>query len=237
MLLNNEKTFMTLLLTFLPGLLIVFYFVYSDRFKEPKKIILITFILGNAIAFPAGYLNYYVQIFFSNGNIINDALVGGAFAGALVEEILKFFVLYLYVFKQKEFNEPMDAIVYGVIVSLGFAINENYDYVYRVAELKSILPWDMALARSYSAIPMHAVCGIIMGFYFGQNFYIERGKSFSLALIIPIIIHGSYNFLLQFNELYALIILALAVVFCFYLYKVAKEHQETKENEPEEKLD
>ena len=227
---------MTLLLTFLPGLLILFYFVYSDRFKEPKKIILITFILGMVVGYPAGYLNHYVTRFFSNGNIINDALVGGAFAGAIVEEILKFLILYFYIFKQKEFNEPMDAIVYGVIVSLGFAINENYDYVYRVADTMGVLPWDMALGRSYSAIPTHAVCGVIMGFYFGQNFFIEKGKSFSLALIIPIIIHGSYNFLLQFNLLYALIIIILAIIFSFYLYKVAREHQKVKDEEHEEKL-
>ena len=227
---------MTLLLTFLPGLLILFYFVYSDRFKEPKKIILITFILGIAIGYPAGHLNYYVARFFSNGNIINDALVGGAFAGALVEETLKFLILYFYVFKQKEFNEPMDAIVYGVIISLGFAINENYDYVYRISEEANILSWDMALARSYSAIPMHAVCGVIMGFYFGQNYFIERGKSFSLALIIPIIIHGSYNFLLSFNWFYSLTILILAVIFCFYLHRVAKDHQKYKDKEHEEKL-
>ena len=227
---------MTLLLTFLPGLLILFYFVYSDRFKEPKKIILITFILGMVIGYPAGYLNHYVARFFSNGNIINDALVGGAFAGAIVEEILKFLILYFYIFKQKEFNEPMDAIVYGVIVSLGFAMNENYDYVYRVADTMGVLPWDMALARSYSAIPTHAVCGVIMGFYFGQNFFIEKGKSFSLALIIPIIIHGSYNFLLSFNWFYSLTILILAVIFCFYLHRVAKEHQKYKDNEHEEKL-
>jgi RsiW-degrading membrane proteinase PrsW (M82 family) len=227
---------MTLLLTFLPGLLILFYFVYSDRFKEPKKIILITFILGIAIGYPAGHLNYYVARFFSNGNIINDALVGGAFAGAIVEEILKFLILYFYIFKQKEFNEPMDAIVYGVIISLGFAINENYDYVYRISEEANILSWDMALARSYSAIPMHAVCGVIMGFYFGQNYFIERGKSFSLALIIPIIIHGSYNFLLSFNWFYSLTILILAVIFCFYLHRVAKDHQKYKDKEHEEKL-
>ena len=227
---------MTLLLTFLPGLLIVFYFVYSDRFKEPKKIILITFILGMVIGYPAGYLNHYVARFFSNGNIINDALVGGAFAGAIVEEILKFLILYFYIFKQKEFNEPMDAIVYGVIVSLGFAINENYDYVYRVAELIGASPWDVALSRRYSAIPAHAVCGVIMGFYFGQNYFIERGKSFSLALIIPIIIHGSYNFLLSFNWFYSLTILILAVIFCFYLHRVAKDHQKYKDKEHEEKL-
>jgi len=224
------------LLTFLPGLLILTYFIFSDRFKEPKKVIITTFILGIVIGYPAGYLNYYIEQIFSNGNIINDALVGGAFAGALVEEILKFLILYFYIFKHKEFNEPMDAIVYGIVVSLGFALNENYDYVYNLAEQFKATSWEIALARSYSAIPMHAACGVIMGFYFGQNYFIEQGRSFSLALIVPIIIHGSYNFLLSFNGIYAQAIVVLAIIFCFFLHKVAKQHQSNKNKEHEDKL-
>jgi len=224
------------LLTFLPGLLILTYFIFSDRFKEPKKVIITTFILGMVIGYPAGYLNYYIEQIFSNGNIINDALVGGAFAGALVEEILKFLILYFYIFKHKEFNEPMDAIVYGIVVSLGFALNENYDYVYNLAEQFNTTSWQIALARSYSAIPMHAACGVIMGFYFGQNYFIEQGRSFSLALIVPIIIHGSYNFLLSFNGIYAQAIVVLAIIFCFFLHKVAKQHQSNKNKEHEDKL-
>ena len=224
------------LLTFLPGLLILTYFIFSDRFKEPKKVIITTFILGMVIGYPAGYLNYYIEQIFSNGNIINDALVGGAFAGALVEEILKFLILYFYIFKHKEFNEPMDAIVYGIVASLGFALNENYDYVYNLAEQFNATSWEIALARSYSAIPMHAACGVIMGFYFGQNYFIEQGRSFSLALIVPIIIHGSYNFLLSFNGIYAQAIVVLAIIFCFFLHKVAKQHQSNKNKEHEDKL-
>ena len=224
------------LLTFLPGLLILTYFIFSDRFKEPKKVIITTFILGMVIGYPAGYLNYYIEQIFSNGNIINDALVGGAFAGALVEEILKFLILYFYIFKHKEFNEPMDAIVYGIVVSLGFALNENYEYVYNLAEQFKATSWEIALARSYSAIPMHAACGVIMGFYFGQNYFIEQGRSFSLALIVPIIIHGSYNFLLSFNGIYAQAIVVLAIIFCFFLHKVAKQHQSNKNKEHEDKL-
>lgn len=224
------------LLTFLPGLLILTYFIFSDRFKEPKKVIITTFILGMVIGYPAGYLNYYIEQIFSNGNIINDALVGGAFAGALVEEILKFLILYFYIFKHKEFNEPMDAIVYGIVVSLGFALNENYDYVYNLVEQFKATSWEIALARSYSAIPMHAACGVIMGFYFGQNYFIEQGRSFSLALIVPIIIHGSYNFLLSFNGIYAQAIVVLAIIFCFFLHKVAKQHQSNKNKEHEDKL-
>lgn len=224
------------LLTFLPGLLILTYFIFSDRFKEPKKVIITTFILGMVIGYPAGYLNYYIEQIFSNGNIINDALVGGAFAGALVEEILKFLILYFYIFKHKEFNEPMDAIVYGIVVSLGFALNENYDYVYNLAEQFKATSWEIALARSYSAIPMHAACGVIMGFYFGQNYFIEQGRSFSLALIVPIIIHGSYNFLLSFNGIYAQAIVVLAIIFCFFLHRVAKQYQSNKDKEHENKL-
>jgi RsiW-degrading membrane proteinase PrsW (M82 family) len=224
------------LLTFLPGLLILAYFIFADRFREPKKVIIITFILGMTIGYPAGYLNYYIEQIFSNGNIINDALVGGAFAGALVEEILKFLILYFYIFKHKEFNEPMDAIVYGIVASLGFALNENYDYVYNLAEQFNATSWQIALARSYSAIPMHAACGVIMGFYFGQNYFIEQGRSFSLALIVPIIIHGSYNFLLSFNGIYPQAIVVLAIIFCFFLHRVAKQYQSNKDKEHEEKL-
>ena len=131
---------MTLLITIIPSIAILLYFVFSDKFKEPKKIIIITFLFGILITIPAGYLNDYIFEVFSNKNKVNNALIGGFFAGGLVEETLKFLVLYLYVLKEKAFNEPMDAIVYGVVVSLGFATLENYDYVFRLAEQYKMQP-------------------------------------------------------------------------------------------------
>ena len=38
----------------------------------------------------------------------------------LVRGALKFIILYFIVLRRNEFNEPMDGIVYGVTVSLGF---------------------------------------------------------------------------------------------------------------------
>ena len=43
---------------------------------------------------------------------------------------LKIFSFIYDVLRRKEFNEPMDGIVYGVVVSLGFITYENYDYVF-----------------------------------------------------------------------------------------------------------
>ena len=67
----------TLFITVIPSILILFYFIKSDKFKEPKKIIIMTFLLGVMITVPAGYLNHYILKIFSNGNVINDALIGG----------------------------------------------------------------------------------------------------------------------------------------------------------------
>ena len=59
----------------------------------------------------------------------------------------------------------MDAIVYGTLISLGFATLENFNYVYS-AEYFGMQASTLALIRAFTAIPLHAGCGIIMGFLF-----------------------------------------------------------------------
>ena len=225
----------TLLITIVPSILIMLYFIFSDKFKEPKKIIIITFLFGILITIPAGYLNDFIIKTFKTKSELNNALVGGFFAGGLVEETLKFLVLYFYVLREKAFNEPMDAIVYGIVVSLGFATLENYDYVYIWSEHYKLEPIEVAYARSYTAIPLHALCGVIMGFYFGMYAFVSGGKNLSLALIVPYIIHGSYNFLIAYNN-YFYGVLIIALVFSIFLYKNVKKSQNLKEREHEDKV-
>ena len=121
----------TLLLTILPPLIILFYFIFSDRFREPKAMITKTF-LGIAITIPAGYLNTFILDTFGNDTALREAFLSGFVGGGPVEEILKFLVLYYFILREKEFNEPMDGIVYGVTASLGFATLENIDYVFNI---------------------------------------------------------------------------------------------------------
>ena len=84
---------MTLLITLLPSIIILFYFICSDKFKEPKRVIIEVFLLGIVITIPAGYMNTEIINTFSNGDVINDRLLRGFFAGGLVEEVLKFLIL------------------------------------------------------------------------------------------------------------------------------------------------
>ena len=226
----------TLLITIVPSLAILSYFIISDKFREPKKIIIITFLFGVMITIPAGYLNHFILETFENQSEVNNALLTGFFAGGLVEETLKFLVLYFYVLKEKAFNEPMDAIVYGVVVSLGFATLENYSYVYQVSEQIGMSAREVAVLRSYSAIPLHALCGVIMGFYFGMYAFVSGGKNLSLALIVPYIIHGTYNFFASFPNYSCVLVVLIALVFSIILYKKFKDAQKLKKREHEDKV-
>jgi len=109
----------TLLITIGAPLAIITFIIYSDKFKEPLDLILKTFVLGIFLCIPAGELNY----------LLIQSPDQTYFAG-LTEESLKFLVLYFYIRPKTAFNEPMDAIVYGTIASLGFATLENLSYVF-----------------------------------------------------------------------------------------------------------
>ena len=225
---------MTLLITILPSLALVLYFVKSDKFKEPNRIIIITFLFGILITIPAGYLNSLIDKNFATGEIFNDALLSGFFGGGPVEELLKFSVLYFYILKEKAFNEPMDGLVYGVLASLGFATLENFQYVFYL-DSEFWTAQEIAIFRSYSAIPLHGLCGAIMGFYFGQYAFSANKKYLGLAIIIPIIFHGSYNFMCDYNWYYAVSIVAVGFIFALLLHRNLKLLQKKKKKEHEEK--
>jgi RsiW-degrading membrane proteinase PrsW (M82 family) len=221
----------TLLITIAPSVIILLYFFLSDKFKEPKGTIALVFVLGVLICFPAGILNSFMTDNFGNADNYND-LTYSFFGPAWTEEILKFLVLYLIVLRRNEFNEPMDGIVYGVVASLGFATYENYDYVFRLAEVWEIAPEQMALWRSYSAIPMHGLNGCIMGFYFGMYAFNADKKFLYRSLYIPYFLHGTYNYLAVYSPLNILIVF-LMLGFSFYLHKELKELQMKKKKENE----
>ena len=222
----------TLLITVVPSLIILSYFVFSDKFKEPNGTILTVFFLGFLICLPAGILNTLSDTYLNDGSDLSKKLSYSFLGPAWAEELLKFLILYLIVVKRNEFNEPMDGIVYGVTVSLGFATYENYDYVFRLAELWEIDPYQMAVWRSYSAVPMHGLNGAIMGFFFGMYSFTANKKYLILCLLIPFLIHGFYNFL---GYPYHYLIVIFALIYSLVLHSKLKKLQSSKNKEQEVK--
>ena len=222
----------TLLITIVPSIIIFCYFYFSDKFKEPKQVIAIVFVLGVLICFPAGIVNDFIVKNFQEDNDLSRRLYSSFLTAAWVEELLKFLVLYFIVLRRSEFNEPMDGIVYGVTVSLGFATYENYSYVFYWAKEWGIDPYQMAVWRSYSAVPLHGLCGCVMGFYFGMYSFTANKKYLILSLLIPYIAHGLYNFLSYPGHF---VILGILTFFAITLHSHFKKLQSEKSKEPESK--
>ena len=122
------------------------------------------------------------------------------FRAAFLEETMKFLVLVIYCLHLDKFDEPMDALVYGVAASLGFAAYENWQYVMNAYSVQGVeFAKDVAFIRSYTAVPLHALCGVFMGFFlmdatFGKD---DVRPNLFLSLFFPVCLHGLYNYILM----------------------------------------
>ncbi|RJF86936.1 protease PrsW [Oleomonas cavernae] len=177
-----------------PSLLILRYFVKSDRFPEPTRAILGTFFLGVLIVIPVLVVALPLGAALEPriGQPLALAGVQAFLLAAIPEEAFKLAVLLLYCRRHKAFDEPMDGLVYGVTASLGFATLENLLYVVGGGE-----GWiGIAVLRAFTAVPGHAVLGAIMGFYVARaRFEPERaGAMLWAAFLVPMALHGLYDF-------------------------------------------
>jgi len=225
----------TLLITILPSLLIVTFFVMSDKFREPNKEIIKVFVYGIIITFPAFYLNTFLGEIFASRSI-SESLIRSFLTAAPVEETLKFCVLYFLVYKMKDFNEPIDGIVYGVTVSLGFATLENIYYVYLLADHFQTTSMTLAVVRSFSAVPAHAVFGIFMGYFFMKYSFIKKGDNLFFAFIVPFVLHGCYNLFIASNFFVSLSLVIIAWIVALRLFSRLKKTQKIKRKEYEKKI-
>ena len=225
-----------LLATILPSILIILFFVYSDKFKEPRSEIIKVFIYGILITIPAYFLNTFISNFFYANTRVSEGLISSFLTAAPVEEGLKLFVLYYFVYKMKDFNEPIDGIVYGVTVSLGFATLENFYYVYLLADHFNTSSMALAIIRSFSAVPAHAVFGIFMGYFFMKYAFIKKGDNLFFAFIVPFVLHGCYNLFTASNFFVSLALILIAWIVALRLFSRLKKTQKRKRREYEKKI-
>lgn len=177
-----------------PGLALLSYFYLKDSYRpEPLRHVLKMFIVGAFLVFPTMALQHALR------QGVGDIFIFDSYITiALTEEFLKFFFLYHLAFKHPGFKEPYDGIVYAVAIALGFASAENIFYLL-------INGIELAWLRAIIPVSGHALFGVFMGYYLGKfRFRIEnkRSRSVILAIVSPVIAHGSLDFLLLYTDLY-----------------------------------
>ncbi|MFA5123518.1 PrsW family intramembrane metalloprotease [Zavarzinia sp.] len=217
----------------LPSLVLLAFFIRSDRFPEPTGAILGTFVLGILTVLPV------LVIVVPLGAVLQPeveaplALAGlqATALAAIPEEAFKLAVLLLFCRRLSAFDEPMDGLVYGATASLGFATLENLLYVLGGGE-----GWaGIAAIRALTAVPGHAMCGAIMGYYVATARFLpgRAGRLHFAAFLVPAGLHGTYDFGLLASQttgdggwaLIGIAALALEVVWALRLQRRLRREQ------------
>jgi len=209
---------MVVLLTSLaPVFIILFYIYFRDKYdKEPIGLLVKSVIAGMLVVIPVLFVGRILMAIMPAMGKIGDAAYHAFVVAGTTEEVFKFLILYLLVWNSPSFNEKFDGIVYAVFVSLGFAAVENVLYVMDGG-------LQTAMIRAITAVPAHAIFGISMGYYLGiAHMYDELRKPYiRKAILVPILLHGIYDFILMV-EIDWLLILFVPYVIVLYVLGMKK---------------
>jgi protease PrsW len=211
-----------LLVSLAPVAIIAFYVWFRDKYeREPLRMVLLAMLAGALVVFPVivveNLISFIGQPLYGLGEAAWNAFAVAGFT----EELFKYIVLYLLIWKSPEFNDKYDGIVYATFISLGFAGVENVLYVTESG-------FTTGLLRAFTAVPAHAIFGITMGFYFGlARFYPKRQKELrAKALWVPVLLHGIYDFILMTDIEW---LWGVFVGFVIYLYVIGLKRIKTLE--------
>ena len=177
------------------GLLIFIYF--QDKYqKEPIKSLLKAFFGGwLAVVMDIGLvttIEYSIGLF----PILPDTVFYDSFlTAAIPEELCKFLIFMIFIWRDKNFDEYFDGIVYATFIGLGFACIENIEYVFMYG-------FGAGVSRALFAVPGHFLFGVLMGYFLSlAKFTTEKRKKYIfLGLLFAIIAHGLYDWLLMFVD-------------------------------------
>jgi len=205
-------------LGFAPPLLWLWFWLKEDAHPEPRKEIIVVFLMGMSTVLVAfivqamfswilvsvqnGFINFFDYIstkplylpFSQNMQIV---LLAGF---ALIEELAKFGAAFITALRSKYYDEPIDAMIYAMTAALGFAALENALFISQITTNISEVLFVGAF-RFAHAVLIHAATSAIIGASFAFSFCHPRRRAaeFILALLFATGIHTFYNILILQN--------------------------------------
>ena len=187
-----------LALALAPGIIISLFIYLKDRYnREPLRHLLVSFFLGVVIAIPAVIIELFGDKLLDNfvAPGFFNTVISAFIVIAFTEEYCKYIVLRWYAFRKKDFDEPLDGIVYSVFVAMGFATIENIGYVFQHGMGTGWL-------RMFLSVPAHASFAVLMGYYTGlSKFNIKKGKSLRIkGIFLAVLFHGLFDCFLFLSQ-------------------------------------
>ncbi len=215
----------------IPIIILLNYVKKQDPHPENGKLLRKIFIFGciSSIVAIIGETAFdHLWPYYSPIPTYSDIFVENVIGVALIEESVKWLVIWWLCYRNRDFDETYDAIVYAAYSSLGFACVENILYVLMYGIGTGIV-------RAFTSIPGHLCFAVIMGYFLGRaRLAKSKGEPSAgfimLSLAIPTLIHGMFDFLLSTDNamhicIWFVFILVL-FIFCFNLVSRSAKHNE-----------
>ena len=218
---------MTLLaigLSLFVGFVWLFFYLREDIHPEPRGLLLAVFASGIAFAFFAVALQVTIRPILANlqpNAPMNHGLpitLLSLTILACIEEVMKFAAAHVIVHKNREFNEPVDAMIYMVVAALGFATLENFGALSGNSGEPLLLGTvlETASLRFVGATLLHTLSSGIVGYYWAvsiREFFQARFLFIGIALAT--LLHVIFNYLIlnYGNAFYPILLVTIAGFF------------------------
>ncbi len=202
-----------------PAISIAYAVYLSDRYdKEPILLLFKIFVFGAISVIPT----IFVERFLASINIfpgIFDIFFTAFIIAGLTEEFFKREVIIRFIYRNKNFDEKLDGIVYCIFAALGFATVENIMYLFRFSNYNPFV----GLYRGILSVPAHSIFAVTMGYYLSLAKFSDNGEErtyLNKSLYVPAILHGIFDFILMAK------IPAFAALFIPYVIYLWKTNQD-----------
>ncbi|MFW5985502.1 MAG: PrsW family intramembrane metalloprotease [Halanaerobiaceae bacterium] len=201
----------------LPGVFWVWYFYRKDIYDpEPKKLLVRDFLWGMVIVFPASFLEFPFRNLFSPDKSLLTILLASVLIVGFIEEGFKAGTVYFLHYNNPEFNEPIDGMIYGITVGLGFAAFENLLYT-------EVFGYSVGLSRAIITNLLHASFTGIFGFYLARFRTEVNFSRLVFGFLQVVIFHGIYNFLVLSQLVGNRAVFFIVILTQFYLAYLMKK--------------
>ena len=178
----------------IPALFWVWFWLREDSKKpEPYFLIAISFIAGMAVVPMALPLQQLAVDIYPGENVM--------FAWVAVEEMLKYGIALALIFWNSEVDEPIDMVIYMVVVALGFSALENTLFIFNQLTYGQYI--DSALTggfRFLGATLLHVLASGTVGVALALAYYRSKSTQVvagTLGLFIAIVLHALFNFFIM----------------------------------------
>lgn len=236
-----------LLLGLLPSLIWLSFYLRKDQHPEPNSLVITMFVWGMLLAPLAIVLELFLiwlltphsnplnLLFTGQSTIWWKILLAATLIPALVEEWLKYSAVRFKIVKNSEFDEPTDAILYCIIVGLGFAAVENLLILFKISFPDFGQALGIIALRFVGATLVHALASAMVGYWLSQAILnpAQRKKLVAIGLSLAIIFHTCYNYLIVTAAetgrqdlillIIALLLVLTALLVSYYFRKIKKQ--------------